>query len=69
MKKIRNLEFMLEDSTIGNMVRRKAEKNGDKTFLRFEGKSFSYRQVHEISNRLAMRWPPPASERASMSPS
>lgn len=53
MKKIRNLGLALEESTIGNMVRLKAEKNGDKTFLRFEGKSFSYRQVHEISNRLA----------------
>lgn len=53
MKKIRNLGLTLEESTIGNMVHLKAEKNGDKTFLRFEGKSFSYRQVHEISNRLA----------------
>jgi len=53
MEKLRNLGLALEQCTIGNAVRLKAEKNGDKTFLRFEGKSFSYREAHELSNRLA----------------
>ncbi|MBI2736335.1 MAG: ATP-dependent acyl-CoA ligase [Rhodospirillales bacterium] len=53
MKKLRELGLSLEQSTLANIVRLKAEKNGDKTFLRFEGRTFSYREVHAISNRLA----------------
>lgn len=53
MEKLRKLGLSLDQCTMGNALRLKAEKNGDKTFLRFEGRSFSYREAHELSNRLA----------------
>ncbi|TNE34608.1 MAG: ATP-dependent acyl-CoA ligase, partial [Alphaproteobacteria bacterium] len=52
MKKIRNLDLPSEIKTLGQVLRYKAEKNGGKVYLRFEGREYSYREVHEISNRL-----------------
>ncbi|WP_340151341.1 AMP-binding protein [uncultured Sneathiella sp.] len=52
MKRLRSLGIPLEDFTMGSIIRHKAEKNGDKVFLRFEGREYSYKEFHEISNRL-----------------
>lgn len=39
--------------TLGSIARHKAEKNGDKIYLRFGKREISYRAFHEITNRLA----------------
>ena len=52
MKRICSLGIPLEDFTMGHIMRQKAEKNGDKTYMRFEDRKYSYREFHEISNRL-----------------
>ncbi|WP_373085605.1 AMP-binding protein [Sneathiella sp.] len=52
MKRIRSLGIPLEDFTMGNIMRQKAEENGDKIYLRFEDREYSYREFHQISNRL-----------------
>jgi crotonobetaine/carnitine-CoA ligase len=41
------------DRIIGHIVADKAARNGDKTFLLFEGRSYSYADMHRLSNQLA----------------
>tara|TARA_R100000005_G_scaffold96271_1_gene81969 strand:- start:8182 stop:9828 length:1647 start_codon:yes stop_codon:yes gene_type:complete len=53
MKRQRILDVPKDARTLGNIVRHKAEKNGDKTYLRFGEREISYREFHEITNRLA----------------
>ncbi len=45
----------IRDLTIPAVVRAKAERNGDKIYLNHvpDGRKFSYREVHLLSNRLA----------------
>ncbi|MAL79127.1 MAG: ATP-dependent acyl-CoA ligase [Sneathiella sp.] len=53
MKRQRILDVPKDARTLGNIVRHKAQKNGDKTYLRFGEREISYREFHEITNRLA----------------
>ncbi|WP_340151342.1 ATP-dependent acyl-CoA ligase [uncultured Sneathiella sp.] len=53
MERLRNVGIPAEGRTLGNVLRLKAKKNGDKTFLRFLDRSYSYKEFNEISNRLA----------------
>ncbi|MDF2368513.1 ATP-dependent acyl-CoA ligase [Sneathiella sp.] len=53
MERLRNVEIPTENRTLGNILRHKAEKNGERIFLRFLDRSYSYKAFHEISNRLA----------------
>jgi crotonobetaine/carnitine-CoA ligase len=43
----------MRDRVIGRLVAEKAECNGDRVFVSFEGRSYSYRDMHVLSNRLA----------------
>jgi len=53
MRKLREINIAREHRTLGGMLRLKAELNGDKIFLKFLDRQYSYRDMHEISNRLA----------------
>ena len=52
MRKLREINIAREHRTLGGMLRLKAELNGDKIFLKFLDRQYSYRNMHEISNRL-----------------
>ena len=47
--------FPIRDLTIGKMLALKADKLGDRNFMTFlpDGRKFSYRDMHLISNRIA----------------
>ena len=53
MERLRDVEIPTENRTLGNILCHKAEKNGERIFLRFLDRSYSYKAFHEISNRLA----------------
>lgn len=53
MEKLRTLDLPMAKRVYGDIVADKAAANGDKPFLVFEGRSFSYRDIHEITDRLA----------------
>tara|TARA_R100000005_G_scaffold96271_1_gene81968 strand:- start:6507 stop:8150 length:1644 start_codon:yes stop_codon:yes gene_type:complete len=53
MKRLRDANIPANARTLGGVLRHKAEKNGDKIFLKFLDREYSYREIHEISNRLA----------------
>ncbi|MGZ5183647.1 MAG: ATP-dependent acyl-CoA ligase [Caldimonas sp.] len=43
----------MRDRVIGQLVAEKARLNGDRTFVRFEDRSYSYRDLDVLSNRIA----------------
>ncbi|MGZ5204635.1 MAG: ATP-dependent acyl-CoA ligase [Caldimonas sp.] len=43
----------MRDRVIGQLVAEKARLNGDRTFVRFEDRSYSYRDMDVLSNRIA----------------
>jgi carnitine-CoA ligase len=45
--------YPIRERVLGRLVADKAEQHGDRTFIRFEGRTLSYRDLHVISNRLA----------------
>lgn len=53
MKKLRTLDLPMTKRVIGDVIAGKAAQNGDKTYLTFEGRKYSYRDVHQISDRIA----------------
>lgn len=53
MEKLRTLDLPMARRVYGGLVAEKAAQNGDKPFLLFEGKSFSYRDLDRITDRLA----------------
>jgi len=42
-----------KDRTIGHIVAAKAARNGEKSFLLFDGARYSYAEMHRLSNQLA----------------
>lgn len=53
MRPLRELGLSPEEMTYPRLLRRQAERNGDKTYLSFEGRSYSYREVEALSRRVA----------------
>jgi len=54
MQRLRELESLpLRERTIGHLLQRGAARNGDKPYLLFEDRRFSYRDVDAITNRIA----------------
>lgn len=54
MKRLRELPpFPHRDRVFGPLLARKAAENGDRTYLLFEGRRFSYRDVDTITTRIA----------------
>ncbi len=47
------IDYPMQARTIGRLLADKAARNGDKTFLMFEDRRYSYRAVDLISNRVA----------------
>ena len=45
-------EFKKEDRVLGKILEAKAAKNGERTFMRYEDLSLSYREINEIANRM-----------------
>jgi len=46
-------EVLRSYPTVTDLVIRKAEENGNKTWLLFQGESYTFAQINELSNRLA----------------
>ncbi|TXL71358.1 ATP-dependent acyl-CoA ligase [Vineibacter terrae] len=54
MTSLRELEpIPVRDRTMGRILARQAARNGDKTYLLFEGRRYSYREVDAITTRVA----------------
>jgi crotonobetaine/carnitine-CoA ligase len=53
MQPLRDINLPLRHRTVGRILADKARSNGERIFLKFEGRQFSYAQVDEISNRIA----------------
>ncbi len=54
MTSLRELEpIPVHDRTMGRILARQAARNGDKTYLLFEGRRYSYREVDAITTRVA----------------
>lgn len=53
MEKLRTLDLPMTKRTVGEVIAAKAAQNGDKTFLTFEGRRYSYRDMHAITDRIA----------------
>lgn len=47
------MKIPLHERTLAHVLREKARTNGDKAFLLFEGRTFSYAQAYELSRRIA----------------
>jgi carnitine-CoA ligase len=43
----------LHERTLARVLRAKAQSHGDRPFLLFEGRSYSYREAYELSRRIA----------------
>jgi crotonobetaine/carnitine-CoA ligase len=46
-------DFGVENATLPNLIKIKAERNKDKPFLYFKGRIYSYKDVNIISNKIA----------------
>lgn len=53
MKAVREVGIAREQMTYPQLLRRQAERNGNKPYLVFEGRHFSYREVEALSQQLA----------------
>jgi crotonobetaine/carnitine-CoA ligase len=53
LKSLRQAKEISEDMTWADLIEEKAAKYGNKTYIIFEGKSFTYRQMDENANRVA----------------
>ena len=54
MKYLREIDHVpMRERTIGNILARKARENGDRTYLIFEGRRYSYREVDALTTRIA----------------
>jgi crotonobetaine/carnitine-CoA ligase len=54
MRVLREIEHVpMRERTIGNILARKARDNGDRTYLMFEGRRYSYREVDATTTRIA----------------
>lgn len=47
------MHIPLRERTLARVLRQKAQDHGDRTFLLFEGRSYSYAQAYELSRRIA----------------
>jgi carnitine-CoA ligase len=47
------IEYPIRHRTIGHIVADKAATNGDKPYIFFENRTYTYREVEDISNRIA----------------
>ena len=45
--------YPMKERVIGHIVAEKAALHGDRTFVRFEDRSYSYRELDLLSNRIA----------------
>jgi carnitine-CoA ligase len=52
MSKLRELRIPLEERTIGRLLARRAAEHGDRPYLLFENKRFSYADADRITTRL-----------------
>lgn len=50
---LRVLSVPLQERSLARVLAAKARQNGDRTYLIFEGRTYSYRDVDRISNRVA----------------
>ena len=46
-------DYPLQQRTIGHLLADKAERNGAKTWLLWQDASYSYADLHQITNRYA----------------
>lgn len=53
MQAVRTLDLGIDDLTYPRLLARQARRNGDKTYLTFEGRTFGYAEVDALTNRLA----------------
>lgn len=53
MKALRELDIPRSDLTFAKVLARQAARNGDKPYLLFEDRSWSYRELDLLTNRLA----------------
>ena len=53
MQAVRTLDLAIDDLTYPRLLARQARRNGDKTYLTFEGRTFGYAEVDALTNRLA----------------
>ena len=53
MKPIRELGLAYDDITWANLLARQAERNGDKPYLVFEDRRWSYAEIDALSDRIA----------------
>ncbi len=47
------IDYPMQQRTIGRMLADKAARNGDRTFIAFEDRRYSYADVDRITNRVA----------------
>ncbi|MDP3138626.1 MAG: AMP-binding protein [Burkholderiaceae bacterium] len=53
MRRLRPLDFRTEDLTLETVLTRQARRHGDKPYLLFEDRRFSYAEVEDVTRRLA----------------
>lgn len=53
MQVLRKLDIHPQELTFATLLQRQARRNGDKPYLIFEGRSYSYVEVDRLTNRLA----------------
>src|SRR5271166_6678094 len=53
MGKLRGIDISPQDLTFARVLERQAGRNEAKTFLLFQDRSWSYRELDRITNRLA----------------
>ncbi|HEX2891477.1 AMP-binding protein [Vineibacter terrae] len=53
MKALRDIDIAAEDLTFGRILARAAARNGDKPYLLFEDRSYSYADLDSRTNRIA----------------
>src|SRR5690606_1547125 len=53
MTRLRSIDLPLEQRTLGALLARRARELGDRPYLSFDGRSYSYAEVDRLTNRLA----------------